>query len=102
MTFFTVPDAGICEYEHKREVTGELTDITPSRCTGIDGHNHSSFESECKCGSSMLDFDPATGIGMIIGVEAKEGRWLITRRMRNTTQKLLFRGTYIWHIGDGE
>jgi hypothetical protein len=71
MTFFTVPDA---RFKVIKGAMGRFkiihTDVTPSCGSRVDSDNHTTLESESKCGSTVLNFDPAAGIGVVICVEA--------------------------------
>jgi len=81
MTFFTVPDAKVSnEYRGNRQLIITLTDVASSCGSRVDSDNHTAFESESKCGSAVLDFDPAAGIGVVICVEAQKCSGLIPDR----------------------
>lgn len=48
------------------------TDVASSCGSRIDSDNYTTFKSESKCGSAVLNFDPAAGIGVVVGMEAQE------------------------------
>jgi hypothetical protein len=48
------------------------TDVASSCGSRVDSDNHTTFESESKCGSAVLNFDPAAGIGVVICMEAQK------------------------------
>lgn len=74
MTFLTVPEAE-CGVSPRFTIrfTTYLTDIASCSGTRVDGYDHTALESECKCSGTVLNFDPAAGIGVVVGVEAEEG-----------------------------
>jgi hypothetical protein len=52
---------------------GGHTNVASRRCSRVHSDDNTTFESECKRSRTVLDFDPAAWIGVIIGMEAKEG-----------------------------
>ena len=71
MTFFTVPDARSFDEDRCNEELKNLgTDVASGCGSRVNSDNHTTLESESECGSTMLNFDSAAGIGMIICVEA--------------------------------
>jgi len=80
------------------------TDVATSCGSRVDGNNHTTFESESECGSAVLNFDSAVGIGVVICMEAQKCGGLTPGRSVELKSVLLslYRETYVWYVGDGE
>ena len=57
-------------------MTGIRTDVAPRSCSRVDSDDDATLEAECEGGGTVLDLDATVGIGVVIGVEAEEGRRL--------------------------
>ena len=57
-------------------MTGIRTDVASSSCSRVDSDDDATLEAECEGSGTVLNLDTAVGIGVVIGVEAEEGRRL--------------------------
>ena len=78
MTFLTVPDAvytlSVCSLindEHSQ------TNVTPRRCTRVNGNNDTSLEPKCKRSSTVFNLYSTRWVCVIVCVKTKEGSGLL-------------------------
>lgn len=77
MTFLTVPDAACRQYRQWTLSGNAHTNVASCCCTRVDSDDNTPLESERERRGTVLDLDPAAGVGVIVGVEAEEGGRLI-------------------------
>ena len=49
-----------------------LTNVAPRRCSRIDSDDHAAFEAESERRRSVLDFDAAGRVCMVVGMQSQE------------------------------
>lgn len=99
MTFLTVPEARWCISVWQRSICRSRTDVASSSSPRVHSDDNASLETEGERGGSMRNLDSAGGIGVVVGVQPQESRWLDDSQM---PRQVIRSKTCVWNIGNSE